>query len=196
MKKIKTCSYILCSIGLLSVLTCIAVPFIRFTNYTAQNGSVGIIGGADTPMALFILHGMFNGWMIYPFVFGLTFVICSLFALIFSKAIQQHCSGKTTAVSLGLSFAGTAGLSCLFIRHSIAAFHETATYSVLYPASVIGTILSFAAFLSLLVWYFFLRKNRFSFKGLLIDSLTCVIFFPSFFFVCAGIYDMLQRLIA
>lgn len=41
--------------GLLLALTSVLVPIIKLSNYTAQNGSIGIIGGADAPTLLFLL---------------------------------------------------------------------------------------------------------------------------------------------
>ena len=49
MRKIKIYSSIALIAGLVLVLASVLIPIIKFSNYTAQNGSVGIIGGADTP---------------------------------------------------------------------------------------------------------------------------------------------------
>ena len=48
MRKFKICSYIALISGLLLALASVLVPIIKLSNYTAQNGSVGIIGGAET----------------------------------------------------------------------------------------------------------------------------------------------------
>ena len=49
MKKIKIYSSIALILGLLLALVSVVVPIIKINEFTEQNGSVGIIGGADTP---------------------------------------------------------------------------------------------------------------------------------------------------
>ena len=53
MKKFKIYSSVCLISGLLLVLASVLVPIIKFSNYTAQNGSIGIIGGADGPTAIY-----------------------------------------------------------------------------------------------------------------------------------------------
>lgn len=92
---------------------------------------------------------------------------------------MNNCTLKTTAVSLGLSFAGASGLYCFFQWYSIVVFHEMSRHPIRFPASRIIGLLSFAAFVFLIVLYCRLRKQTFSIKGILIDVATCLIaFFP------------------
>lgn len=49
MKKIKIYSSIALILGLLLALVSVVVPIIKINEFTEQNGSVGIIRGADTP---------------------------------------------------------------------------------------------------------------------------------------------------
>lgn len=53
MKKYKIYSSIALISGLLLVLASVLVPIIKLSNYTAQNGSIGIIGGANAYVAQF-----------------------------------------------------------------------------------------------------------------------------------------------
>lgn len=49
MKKIKIYSSIALILGLLLALLSVVVPIIKINEFTEQDGSVGIIGGVDTP---------------------------------------------------------------------------------------------------------------------------------------------------
>ena len=67
MKKFKIYSSVCLISGLLLVLASVLVPIIKLSNYTAQNGSIGIIGGADKPTLLFLLKYS-DGHLLYALI--------------------------------------------------------------------------------------------------------------------------------
>lgn len=174
MKKFRTYSYIVLGSGLFLALVSILILAIEFIN-VSQNGGIAIIGGADLP-TLRIISSDF--W--FTIIIGLTIVVCAAFCLIFSKTVMNNCTLKTTAVSLGISFAGASGLYCFFQWYIIVVFHEMSKHPIRYPASIIIGLMSFAAFVFLIVLYFRLRKQTFSIKGILIDVATSLIAFLPF----------------
>lgn len=194
MKKYKIYSSIALISGLLLALTSVLVPIIKLSNYTAQNGSVGIIGGADKPTLLFLLKYS-DGHLLFALILGLTLFLCGGFCLIFKRTVINNCRLKTTALSLIISFFGAAGLSCFFIWYSIVVFYEMSMHPISYPLSIIGGILSLVAFIVTIILYIKARKENFKIKGIVIDILTSIITLPTFFLVCNEIYNLLQQII-
>lgn len=148
MKKIKIYSSIALILGLTLVLVSVLVPIIKISNYTAQNGSIGIIGGADGPTAKFLSYSIiWGGMLIYTSIFGITLTLASLFCLTFHKTVEKHCTLKTTVYSLAISFSGAAGLVCFLLWYSISCSHSIHIY-VLHESNrmtVLSLNLAFSA---------------------------------------------------
>ena len=89
MKKIKIYSSISLILGLLLALVSVLVPIIKINEFTAQNGSVGIIGGADGPTAIYLTSHLLDGNLLFTFILGLTLFLCGGFCLIFGKYSLQ-----------------------------------------------------------------------------------------------------------
>ena len=195
MRKFKIYSSIALISGLVLVLTSVLIPIIKFSNYTAQNGSIGIIGGADMPTLLFSLRYVLGGQLLYAFVLGLTLFLSGGFCLVFKRVVINNCSLKTTALSLIISFFGASGLSCFFIWYSIVAFLEMSMHPIAYPLSIIGGIFSLVAFIITIILYIKARKKNFKIKGIVVDIITSIITLPTFFLVCTEIYNLLQQII-
>lgn len=195
MKKIKIYSFIGLILGLTLVLVSVLVPIIKISNYTAQNGSIGIIGGADTPTFQFLVYSIFGGFPIYTLTFGITLTIASLLCFIFRKAVEKYCTLKTTLFSLFISFSGSLGLMCLLFWYSIVVFREMSKHPIAYSASVILGCLSFLLFIFLIIIYCKARKENFFLKGILIDIATSVLALPLFFMICSACYGLLQKII-
>ena len=196
MKKFKIYSSVCLLSGLLLALACVLVPIIKFSNYTAQNGSVGIIGGADASTLRFILwHGYGGENMVIPIVFGITLFLAGMFCLIFSKAVFYNCTLKTTLLSLTTSFFGASGLACFFIWFFIVSFGEMSKHPISYPTSIIGGVISFLAFIISIFFYIEVRSSNLSVKGIIIDFLTSITALPIFFLICSKIYDLIQLLV-
>lgn len=195
MRKFKIYSSIALILGLLLALVSVLVPIIKFSNYTAQNGSIGIIGGADGPTAIYITSHLLGGRLILTLILGLTLFLCGGFCLIFKRTVTNNCRLKTTALSLIISFFGASGVSCCFIWYSIVAFHEMSKHPISYPLSIIGGILSLVAFIITIIIYIKARKEHFKIKGIVVDIITSIITIPTFFLVCTEIYNLLQQII-
>lgn len=194
MKKFKIYSFIALISGLLLVLASVLVPIIKLSNYAAQNGSVGIIGGADAPTLLFLLKYS-DGHLLFALILGLTLFLCGGFCLVFKRTVTNNCRLKTTALSLIISFFGATGLACFFIWYSIVVFHEMSMHPIAYPLSIIGGIFSLVAFIITIILYIKSRKGNLKIKGIILDIITSIITLPIFFWLCAEIHNLLQRII-
>ncbi len=190
--KLKQISLLTLLTGALFSIIGVIVPFITLQNYTSQNGAIGIIGGADTPTYEFVIFHIMNGWPFVAILFGITLIVSALFCLIFSKTVKNNCNIKTTALSLGLSAVGAAGLVCAFLWFSIVSFDEMSKHPIEYPVSILLGIVCFFAFAILIAVYLKLRKTNWSVKGFYIDILTSIIYLPTFFFLLAYIYGLLN----
>ena len=195
MKKYKIYSSIALISGLLLVLAYVLVLIIKLSNYTAQNGSIGIIGGADGPTAIYVTSQLLGGRSLLLLILGLTLFFCGGFCLVFKRTVTNVCRLNTTALSLIISFFGASGLSCFFIWYSIIVFHEMSKHPITYPLSIIGGILSLVAFIITIILYIKVRKENFKIKGIVVDIITSIITLPTFFLVCTEIYNLLQQII-
>ena len=195
MKKFKIYSSISLISGLLIVLVSVLVPIIKLSNRTAQHGSIGIIGGADGPTAIYLTSHLLGERLLFIFVLGLTLFLCGGFCLVFKRTVTNNCRLKTTALSLIISFFGASGLSCFFIWYSIVTFLEMSMHPIAYPLSIIGGILSLVTFIIAIILYIKARKEHFKIKGIVVDIITSIITLPTFFLVCTEIYNLLQQII-
>ena len=191
MRKFKMYSSIALIAGLVLVLASVLIPIIKFSNYTAQNGSVGIIGGADTPTLLFLLQYS-NGGLLFASILGLTLFLSGGFCLIFKRVVINNCRLKTTVLSLIISLFGATGLVCFFIWYSIVAFHEMSMHPIAYPCSIFAGLLSLMGFVTAIVFYIRARKTNLQPKGIIIDIITSIITLPTLFLLVAKIYAILQ----
>ena len=194
MRKFKIYSSIALISGLFLALASVLVPIIKLSNYTAQNGSVGVIGGADAPTLLFLLRYS-DGHLLFALILGLTLFLCGGFCLVFKRTVTNNCRLKTTALSLIISFFGASGLVSFFIWYSIVAFLEMSKHPISYPLSIIGGIFSLVAFIITIILYIKARKENFKIKGIVVDIITSIITLPTFFLVCTEIYNLLQQII-
>ena len=182
--KLKQMSLLTLLTGVLFSIIGVLIPFITLKNYTYQNGAIGIIGGADTPTYEFVVFRIMNGWPFVASLFGITLIVSALFCLIFSKTVKNNCNIKTTALSLGLSAVGAAGLVCAFLWFTIVSFGEMSKHPIQYPVSVLLGIISFLGFIVLIALYLKIRKTNWSIKGFIIDVLTSIIYLPTFSLYC------------
>ncbi len=191
MKRLKITSIGIILFGLAVMAISILVPIIKISDYTTQNGAVGIIGGADKPTLWFLLSYS-DGDFLLTFIFGLTLLLCGGFCLVFKKTVYENCRLKTTLISLCISLFGAIGLCCLFIWFSIVAFGKTASHPIEYPVSIVGGLLSLFMFIIAIAFYIKLRKNNLKIKGIIIDILTSIIALPTLFLLVAKIYSIFQ----
>ncbi len=192
MRKFKIYSSIALISGLLLALASVLVLIIILSNYTAQNGSIGIIGGADGPTAIYITSRLFGGHLLFTLIFGLTLFLCGGFCLIFKKTVTNNCRLKTTALSLIISFFGASGLSCFIIWYSIVVFFEMSMHPIAYPFSIFAGLLSLFAFITAIKFYIRERKKNPKPKGIVIDVLTSITTLPILFLLVAKILAIMQ----
>lgn len=177
--------------GMLLLIIAIIVPVVAVYIYTSQNGSIGIIGGADGPTNIYLTFNLMRGEGLCAIILGITLIVSSLFCLVFSKTVKNNCSIKTSVLSLGLSAVGAAGLVSFFLWFAIVAFGEMSKYPIEYPLSIILGILCFIVFIALIAIYIKVRKTSWSIKGFIIDVLTSIVCLPAFFFIFSQLYELL-----
>ena len=189
--KLKRYSLAALASGAVLCIGSFVVPFILTFRASSGQGSVGIIGGADGPTAQFLTMQLLSSWPGCLAFLSAALVLSGLFCLIFSKTVTHVCSVKTSAVALGLSATGGAGLYCFFLWLAMTAFHETGKHPIAYPVSVAGGLLCLTGFVALLVLYFRERKQKWSWGGLAIDVATAVIYLPNFLCAVSCVHEML-----
>ena len=192
MKKYKKYSSIALISGLLLALTSVLVPIIKLSNYTAQNGSIGIIGGADGPTAIYLTSRLLGERLLFALILGLTLFLCGGFCLSFKRIVTNNCKLKTTVLSLLISFFGASGLACFFVWYSIVAFLEMSMHPIAYPCSIFVGLLSLVAFITAIIFYVRARKENLKPKGIIIDILTSITTLPILFLLVAKIFAILQ----
>lgn len=189
--KLKRYSLVALIAGVILFVGSCVVPWVLAFRLSAGQGSVGIIGGADGPTAQFLTMQLLSRWPGCLAFLSAALVLSGLFCLIFSKTVTHVCSVKTSAVALGLSATGGAGLYCFFLWLAMTAFHETGKHPIAYPVSVAGGLLCLAGFVALLVLYFRERKQKWSWGGLAIDVATAVTYLPAFLCAVSCVHEML-----
>ncbi len=180
--------------GLIFVILSIIIPFIMINDYIDQNGSIGIIGGADTPTIHFIMWQMFGGYFIYILILGILLTLSGSFCLIFGKTILENCSLRTTVISLLISVFGAQGLVCFLNWFIIVSFHEMSKSPIAYPLNITLGIISLLALIIFIYFYIKARKENLKIKGIVIDILTSIITLPIFFLSGIEIYALLKQI--
>lgn len=154
----------------------------------ADPAATGIIGGADAPTYQFLLFNIFDGLMPVLVAFGISIVISSGFCLVFSKTVMKHCGIRTSAISLGLSCVGGAGLVCFMVWF----FAEASKHPIEYPASMAGGLACLGVFSILIVLYFKTREEKCTAIGVVIDVLTSIVYLPAFFWLFTWLAEILS----
>lgn len=150
---------------LLPVLVLLAQP---------SGGSVGIIGGADMPTVFFITGIVLKRWPLCLILLGIALIITGLFSLVFSKTLREHCTPKMSALILASSAVGGLG------EVSILMWLQSPNPKPI--SAIIVSVIALIAFIALVAWYCKERKAEWSWKGALIDLLTCMLYSPAFFY--------------
>ena len=188
--KLKTFSWVILIIGLLSLLISVAVPVMIFC--TADRAATGIIGGASGHTYQFIVLSLLKGWPICLMAAGVALTVSALFCFLFPKTVKKHCSVKTSAIAAAISAVGAGGMICFLVWLGNAAFDSSAQYPIEYPVSVAGGGICFVGMIPLLVGYCLARKGRWSLKGLAIDVFTSILYLPAFLFGFSFLYIMIS----
>lgn len=176
--------------GAFMMVAGLVYPFIRLYLSTLQK-PIAIIGGADMPIFKHLYMLCWSGWPMVVTFLGGAITLTALFSLIFKNTVKQHCSVKTTVLALSLSAVGGLGLTCVMN----AALLSNGNHPVRYPFMVCLGLLSFVAFVALIIAYLFARKQNRSLKGFVLDALTSIIYLPGFFFLIAMMFETVRSII-
>ncbi|MDD6204561.1 MAG: hypothetical protein PUC05_06185 [Firmicutes bacterium] len=187
--KFKRNALILLIIGILLLLAGFLTPIV-YRILVSDNGATGIIGGANAPSYIFMLNTMFSGLPAALGFLGVGLAVSSCFCLVFNSTVRKYCGMETSAISLGLSAVGALGIMCFLVWYWMAALGASSEYPIRHPVSIILGILCFIAFVVLIVIYIKKRKANRSAKGLIIDILTSIVYFPAFFFCFSCLYNL------
>ncbi len=125
---------------------------------------------------------------------GVSFLLIALFCFIFYKTTRKCCTLPTALFALGLSGAGTAGLVCLLFWFAACSFGEAYRHPILYPCSVGFGMLSFFLVILFLMLYVVFRQKHWSFRGLLLDFATTLLFAPGFYMLELFAVEWLSRI--
>lgn len=182
--KLKTFSWITLGVGLAFSVIGFTMPF--YALRMPAPGTAGIIGGADGPTYKFLMYNWLHGLPLVFVLFGVALVVTALFCFLFRKTVRKCCHWQTSLTALSLSAVGGAGLVCALECFTIAALSSPTRYPVAYPLSLAGGSVALVVFLVLIAWYFAQRSKRWSFRGVVIDVLTSILYLFSFSwtFIC------------
>ena len=112
------------------------------------------------------------------------------------KSIFRHCTLKTIAMSLVISFWLAVDLTCFLVWFSIVTFQAMSESPISYPTSIVGGLVSLVAFLLSVFFYVKMRQTNFSVKGVVMDALITFLSLPVlFFWLTQCVYPWLQRLV-
>lgn len=150
-----------------------------------------IIGGAGTPTMQYIIHTKLHGLPVAMALLGIALLLTGLVGLLLRKTVCAACTWKTSVAALGLSGIAAVGVSCAMLFVVLTAFGNPARYPIRLPAAFLTGILSLAVFMVLSYFYIRWRKRRLSWKGILLDVLTALVYFPAFFFAFNFFYKWL-----
>ena len=184
---LKRNSLIVLIAGFVSLLIGAITPIVCL-KISLKKMKVGIIGGASSHTYKFLLASLFDGFLMVLVLLGIALIISAVFCLLFSNTVKTHCNIKTSLISLGLSSIGALSVLCALLWFEFVSFHETSKHPLIYPVSVLLGVVCLFVFFLLIMFYMKLRKNNWSVKGLVIDILTSIIYFPAFFFIFQCFY--------
>ena len=193
--KLKKSSIIGLVVGALAILAGFGIPALTVLLSDLGGHSIGIIGGADGPTAIFITsHIFFKTFLGVLTSLGIPLVLISLFCLVFPNFVQKNFSIKTTAFALGLSATGCLGGYCFITCLAIVGFGMMDESPVSYPASIIAGVLALVLFLVLFVLYCKARKGEVKIVGIILDVLTGALFVPFFSLAEIAIIEVIRNI--
>lgn len=190
--KLKTFSLVTLITGAAGLVIGFGAPVLAFLLSFSEGHTISIIGGADAPTLSFLFARSMKPWHICLISLSLALIVTALFCLIFRKTTADHCRIKTTLLSLTISATGALGLLCLIVWFPIAAFNEASRYPIEYSVSQLVGVLCLVVATALLVAYGKTRYTYRSLRGVVIDVLTCLLYFPFFFNVSSFFYSLVS----
>ena len=154
---------------------------------------IGIIGGADRPTANFLINKILSNAYGLLIFFGLATAVCSLFSLILSRPIKNHCCFPTSATALGLSACASLGAYSLLIFASCFFLTDPSKHPIAFPASVVCGMIALIGFVLLMALYCKLRGKKPSVPGIFFDVVFSLMYMPAFFWSYNYIYSLLSN---
>ncbi len=156
---------ILC--GLAMIVVCASFIVVGTLNTLENNGSVGIIGGADGATAEYLVK-KYNDTMGQILKFGALVVITGIVSLTFNRFFSRHCGVETSVTAISISAVVGLGLNCVMLFAFCSIFDHPKNHPIRYPASFFLGVICLVIFLVLIGFYVFFRFRRPSLKGTLI----------------------------
>ena len=135
------------------------------------------------------LHGLGGGYLAMTLL-GASAAIAGMLSLVFAGTVQRHMSWQTSLLALALSAVGSAGLYCLAVWISFAAFGEIRRYPLEYTGSITGGMVCLFLCFLLLFFYIHFRQKCPSVKGILLDFGLVLLFFFPFLSVWNWLYTL------
>lgn len=170
----------------------------RFSVILLIIGFIGLSAGIVVPI---LTHNPVNEawgiWYHWPrcvSLLSVEFILTGLVCLIFRNTVEKSCSVKTFLLALSISAAGGLGVFCIFNWLGMVWFGESDAYPVQYPLTVAIGCATFVIFVVLIVFYIKQRRKQWSFKGLLIDLATSILYLPAFFYVFLVLYYVIDNI--
>ena len=166
------------------------VHFSGILSALLPSDEIGIIGGADRSTANFLISKILSNTLI---LFGLATAVCSLFSLILSRPIKNHCCFPTSATALGLSACASLGACALLIFASCFIMTDPSKHPIALPASVACGMIALIGFVLLMALYCKLRQKKPSVPGVFLDVTFALMYMPAFFRSYDYIYSLLSN---
>ncbi len=163
-------------------------PIVSLYLRVAEQGPIGIIGGADMPTYWFLYRaGLSAGWSRVLLAFGMATVSSAVLSLCCSRVIQDGVSRKTLLQAVALSALGALTLCCVECQRMMRLSEEWID-PIRYPGSLPLGMAAFVALLLMLVWYMHSRKQHNHRKGTLLELVIAGFYGPTFFFAVAHLF--------
>ena len=161
---------------------------------SAENSSIGIIGGASGAISKYTLkrinytYGQFMR-------FGALIAITGIFALVFNRFFSKRCGVLCAAVSMSISAVVGLGLSCVMWFATCYFLDHPKNHPIMHPASFIFGVICFVVFLCLIGLYIFLRFRKPSVKGILCDFGVSILYVAPFWAFFSNAYTPISEFI-
>ncbi len=128
-------------------------------------------------------------------LFGGAIALSGLFALIFTKTVDENCYAETSIVALALSADVGLGFYSVILCLSCSFLSHPDNHPIRLLGGILIGLIAFALFIILLYYYTQLRKESPSKKGVLIDILFSFTFIAPFFFLFIEVGERISNLI-
>ena len=188
--RMKKRAAIVLGVSAVLLLVCILVPFGVLG--AEQNETVGIIGGADGPTVIMIVGAFWEGVFPALITLSLSTVLCGLFCLLFSKAVKEHCTLKTSGIALSLSACASLLFYCFLLFASCFIMTSPDKHPVTLPLSVVVGGVAAVAFVWLFTLWVKFRAQKPSAKGVVFD----ILLFFDYLLPMFLLFDFIRNLIA